>query len=296
LRLDLALIRRHPGLSRRRAQAAIEKGQVKVEGRVRREPGFAVAEAALVDWDPNRPAAPRPLLLPFPVLHQDAHVLVVDKPPGILSVPAPGSGEPSVLGRLLEERPRTGRRPWLFRVHRLDRDTSGALAFALDPPTRGGLIALFRDHRIERRYLALVEGEPRSDQGTIDAPIADGYRTGRRRVARGVEPGRPAFTRYYVRERFRGAALLEVELRTGRQHQIRVHLAHVGLPVLGDAVYRPRASGPPPIDTPRPMLHAFFLGFVHPLTGEPVRARSPLPADFLHVLSVLRRHLARRER
>jgi 23S rRNA pseudouridine1911/1915/1917 synthase len=178
-------------------------------------------------------------------------------------------------------------------VHRLDRDTSGTLAFALDPAARAGLIELFRDHRIERRYLALVEGAPRQDQGSIEAPIADAYRGGRRRVARGAEPQSGAFTRYRVRERFPGAALLEVELRTGRQHQIRVHLAHVGLPILGDPVYRPPTAGRPPIEAPRPMLHASLLGFLHPISGEPVRALSPLPADFLRALSALRRRRPR---
>ena len=148
-----------------------------------------------------------------------------------------------MLGRLLEEKQRRapGRRAWIGRLHRLDRDTSGVLAFALTRPARAALIALFREHRIERRYLVLVQGEPRVEEGRIEAPIADVYEAGRRRVARAGEPQSPALTRYKLRERFPGAALLEVELETGRQHQIRLHLAHVGLFVLGDPVYRPSA-------------------------------------------------------
>jgi 23S rRNA pseudouridine1911/1915/1917 synthase len=292
LRLDLALIHKHPGLSRRRAQAAIEKGQVLVDGAVCREPGRRLGAAARLDWDPNRPALPRPATSAFPILFEDEHILVIDKPAGLLSVPAhPGAGEEdSVLGRLLEEKRQRapGRRAWIGRVHRLDRDTSGALAFALTRPAREGLLALFRDHRIERRYLALVEGLPPKDEGRIEAPIADRY-DGRRQVARPNEPQRPALTRYTVRERLAGAALLEVMLETGRQHQIRLHLAHVGLPVLGDTVYRAARGTSLPVKARRQMLHAARLGFVHPVTGEPVQVDSPLPLDFRVVLGALRR-------
>ena len=294
MRLDLALISKHPGLSRRKAQAAIEKGQVLVDGAVCQETGHAVSDGTRIDWDKDRRALPRPHRVPspFPVLYQDEHVLVVDKPAGVLAVPAPGGGEEkSVLGKLLEAAgPRVPkRRTFIGRVHRLDRDTSGALAFALSPEARAGLIALFRDHKIERRYLALVEGEPPSDEGRIEAPIALAYVSGRRRLARGDEPQSPAFTRYKVRERLGGAALLEVEILTGRQHQIRLHLAHVGLPVIGDRVYRPRAAKAPPVTARRQMLHAEILGFVHPLTGAPVRATSPLPEDMRIALMKLRR-------
>jgi 23S rRNA pseudouridine1911/1915/1917 synthase len=173
------------------------------------------------------------------------------------------------------------------RVHRLDRETSGAVAFALSREARAGLIGTFRAHRIERRYLAIVAGTPRADRGVVDAPIRDAWVSGRRAVARDEEPQKPARTRWRVRERFSGAALLEVELDTGRQHQIRVHLAHVGLPVLGDRVYG-RPPGGDRSDPRRPMLHARRLAFAHPLTGEPIDVESPLPADFARALARLR--------
>jgi 23S rRNA pseudouridine1911/1915/1917 synthase len=187
------------------------------------------------------------------------------------------------------------------RVHRLDRDTSGALVFALDPATRAGLIALFRDHRIERRYLALVEGEVRNDQGKVEAAISEEWDKGRRRLARPGEAASPAVTRYRVRERFPRAALLEVELETGRQHQIRLHLAHLGLPILGERIYRGPGrstvrSAAPPAAAPRQMLHAEILGFAHPVSGRAVRVTSPLPADFLSVLGALRRRRPPRTR
>lgn len=287
-RLDLLLIRRHPELSRRRARDVVEKGQVDVDGRVVREPGADVPEQARIEWDPNRRALPR-ARLSLPLLHEDEALLVVDKPAGLLSVPTvPGSSEDCVAARVREYvlrlRPRN---PYVGAVHRLDRDTSGALALALDPGTREALRALFREHRVERRYLALVAGQPREEQGAIDVPIRDAYRDGQRGVARPSEPGKPALTLFRVAERFRGAALLAIELRTGRQHQIRIHLAHLGLPVLGDEVYG-RAGRRPPLRVPRQMLHAEVLGFDHPGGGGPVHARSPLPADFQRVLLGLR--------
>jgi 23S rRNA pseudouridine1911/1915/1917 synthase len=172
-------------------------------------------------------------------------------------------------------------------VHRLDRDTSGAMAFVFSPGARAGLIDAFRDHRIERRYLALVAGNPRTEEGVVDAPLREAYVSGRRGVARRGEPSRPAVTHWRVVERFPGAALLEVDLKTGRQHQVRVHLAHVGLFVLGDPVYG--VSTPAPVRVQRQMLHARGLAFAHPVTGEPVRVESPLPKDFTKALSALRK-------
>jgi len=292
VRLDLDLIRRHPGLSRRRARDVIEKGQVTVDGRLVREPGASVDAGADVAWDPNRRALSR-ARLSLRALFEDEHVLVVDKPAGLLSVPSAPEihDEDTALLRVQDyARHRRPRRPFVGRVHRLDRDTSGALAFALSPEARAGLIGAFRDHRIERRYLALVAGVPRADEGTVDAPLREAYVSGKRGVARAGEQGRPAVTRWRVLERFPGAALLEVELHTGRQHQVRVHLAHVGLPVMGDEVYGSGARRPAGSQAPRrQLLHARILAFAHPVTGEPVRVTSPPPADFARALAALRR-------
>jgi 23S rRNA pseudouridine1911/1915/1917 synthase len=289
MRLDLALIRLHPDLSRRRARAAIEKGQVSVDGECIREAGRDVTEGAGITWDPNRPALRR-ARCSLPILHEDEHVLVVDKPAGLLTVPTRGApeGEDTVLGRVREYvrrlRPRGG---FVERVHRLDRDTSGAVVFALSREARAELIRTFRSHRIERRYLAIVAGTPPADRGAVDVPIRDAWVSGRRAVARGEEPQRPARTRWRVRERFSGAALLEVELDTGRQHQIRVHLAHVRLPVVGDRVYGTPAVGR--VSPRRPMLHAWRLVLPHPLSGERLSVESPVPADLSRTASRLRR-------
>ena len=291
-RLDLALIALHPELSRRRAREAIERGQVDVDGQAVREAGHAVRGTQAIVWRPNRPALPR-ARLSLPRLYEDEHVLIVDKPAGLLSVPTSGAGaasEDTALARVADYvrhlRPRA---PYVERVHRLDRDTSGALAFALTPEARQGLIALFREHRIERVYLALVWGEPRADGGEIDAPIRDAYLSGRRGVARPGETGVPALSRWRVRERLGPATLLEVVIETGRQHQVRAHLAHVGLPVVGDHLYgnlRPLPGERPRVT--RLMLHAWRLAFRHPISGARVAAESLPPRDFARLVERLR--------
>jgi 23S rRNA pseudouridine1911/1915/1917 synthase len=288
MRLDLALIRRHPTLSRRRARDVIEKGQVTVEGVIEREAGRTVTDTAQIEWDQNRKALPR-ARCSLPILFEDEQVLVIDKPAGLLSVPTPGATtEDTAVGRVTEYvKHKNPRRGFVGRVHRLDRDTSGALAFALSSVARAQLIDVFRAHRIERRYMALVVGTPRSEGGVIDLPLRDSYVGGRRAVAKPGEAAKPARTRYWVRERLAGASLLEVELGTGRQHQIRVHLAHMGHPVLGDRVYA--GGGRSPVPVPRQMLHAWRLALPHPVTGEVTSVESPLPADFQEVLRLLRR-------
>jgi 23S rRNA pseudouridine1911/1915/1917 synthase len=302
MRLDVALVARHPQLSRRQARSAIEGGQVEVDGRVVREAGTPVPESARIDFHPNRPRDKR-VRVNLDLLYEDDDVVVVDKPPGLLSVPThPGAtGEDTVVGRLREwAQVRSPRQPYVGLVHRLDRDTSGALAFALTPQSRRALIALVSAHKFERRYSAIVAGEPSEAGGTIDLPLSDAYVSGRRRVARPDDAEKtPAVTRWRVRERFAGAALLEVELETGRQHQIRVHLAAAGMPVLGDEVYAPRGRAipaatpsrpptPPLPRAPRQMLHAGHLAFRHPLSGAEIRAVAPLPADFERILRGLR--------
>jgi len=289
MRLDLLLIQRQPGLSRRKARDVIEKGQVSVAGERVREPGRDVPDTAEIVFDPNRPALPIARLT-LEALYEDEHVLVVDKPAGLLSVPT-GSDprEDTALGRVQDYvrrlKPRGG---YAERVHRLDRDTSGSLAFALSHEARAGLIQAFRDHRIERRYLALVAGHPRQETGTIDAPVRDAWLSGRRGVARPGEDARAARTHYRLRERFASASLVELTLETGRQHQVRVHLAHLGLPILGDSVYG-RPAGRGRALARRPMLHAARLAFAHPVTGVRVDVDCPPPPDFERALATLRR-------
>jgi 23S rRNA pseudouridine1911/1915/1917 synthase len=287
-RLDQHLRRSQPALSWARVRAAIEKGQVTVNGREQRDPGAGVAAGDAVVLDVNRKAV-RPARSRFDRLHEDDHVLVLDKPAGLLTVGAHDTGsadEDTVLHRVREymER-RRGRRGYVGPLHRLDRDTSGALAVALSREAHEVGRELFGAHAFDREYVALVVGAPADDAGTIDAPIADTYASGRRRLATGGEPSLPAVTHFVVRERFgTAAALLELTLETGRQHQIRLHLQHLGHPVLGDRVYG-RDGG---LEVPRQMLHAWRLAFPHPLTGARIAVEAPIPEDFQKVKRQLR--------
>ena len=224
------------------------------------------------------------------LLHAERDLVVVNKPAGLLTLPsAPGRAEheDSLLARARTyARHKQGRRAYAGLLHRLDRGTSGALAIALSPDVHAAGRLLFKEHAFDRTYLALVEGAPAADEGVIDRPITAEYRDGRRQMARPGEAALPARTRYRVRTRFgTRAALLEVTLETGRQHQIRIHLASIGHPVVGDRVYGPQASSARPSD--RPMLHAWKLAFPHPLTGTRIAVTAPVPRDFERALRKL---------
>jgi 23S rRNA pseudouridine1911/1915/1917 synthase len=290
MRLDLALIQRYPDISRRQARAAIEKGQVQVGGKETLEAGSPVPDGADIVWDRNRKARARARLT-LPILHQDDVLLIVDKPAGLLSVPTsrpPSPDEDTALARVTDFAERL-HCPYAAAAHRLDRETSGALAFALRRDVHETLKRTFGSHTIERRYLAIVEHTPRETEGTIVAPIRDLYAGGKRGVARPGEAASSAITRWRVQESFAHAALLEIQIETGRQHQIRIHLAHIGHPVVGDPTYRPPDRTSTRIPAPRVMLHAQVLGLTHPLTGQVVRVTSPMPADFQKVIQQLRR-------
>jgi 23S rRNA pseudouridine1911/1915/1917 synthase len=191
-----------------------------------------------------------------------------------------------VLGRARAyARHKHGRRAYAGMLHRLDRGTSGALAIALSREAHAAGRALFKTHRFERTYLAIVHGLPRASQGTIDRPITSDHEGGRRRVAERDDEAQPARTHYRaVRAVGAGHTLVELQLDTGRQHQIRIHLASIGHPVVGDRVYGHAQEAARPGD--RPLLHAWRLAFPHPLTGTRIAVEAPVPADFA-------RHLAK---
>lgn len=225
------------------------------------------------------------------ILYEDDGILVVDKPAGVLTVPterAHAGIQDSILGRAREyvRRPR-GPRPYVGVLHRLDRDTSGALALALTREAHAIGREMFAAHRFERHYLAIVHGVPDPPTGTIRAPIADRYVSGRRGVARRGEPARDALTQYTVLESMGHTALVALELGTGRQHQIRAHLEHLGHPIVGEKVYNQGAARS--ITAPRPMLHAWRLAFDHPTRHTRIAVEADPPADFLATLARLDR-------
>jgi len=231
----------------------------------------------------------------YTVLHEDETLLVVDKAPGVLSFPAPGSRERC----LLDDLRRDGHK--VAPVHRLDRDTSGCLLFCLDPAQRGALEDAFRRHEVEKDYLALVHGVPARRRATIDVPILDAGAS-----ARVDRRGRRAVSHYVVEEAFPSrapgqpaAALVRITLESGRHNQARVHMAHIGHPLVGDDKYgrraRPGTARPAarraatqPLTARRCLLHAARLALRHPATGRRSEFRAPTPADFEDLLEHLR--------
>jgi 23S rRNA pseudouridine1911/1915/1917 synthase len=289
-RLDKLVAERF-GLSRRAATEAVRTGRVDVDGARCDEPGLLVAPGAAVTFDPNRPKARRVVGRDaVTVLFEDRHALIVVKPAGLPTLPS-AAGEPDTLRGRVERflAIRHGAASYLGIIHRLDTDTSGAVAMARSPEALAAFQELFRRHAIERRYLAVVEGVVGPTEGTIDRAVITDEGPARRRLAREGEPGRAAVTHFRVLERFgRIATLVACWLETGRTHQIRLHLSGLGHPVLGDRVYRPRGGKRCRVSFPRQALHAQTLGFTHPFTGAEVRAEAPLPPDLDRLLVDLR--------
>ena len=224
------------------------------------------------------------------ILHEDADLVIADKPAGLLTLSTEAGEKDTLLSRVnayLQFRYR--KRPYVGVVHRLDKETSGAVVFARSREVLRGLQELFRRHDVEREYVALVEGRVHDDAGTIGLEVVRDRGDRRRGTARPGEKGIRAVTHYRVLERFAGATAVALTLETGRTHQIRIHLAALGHPVIGDAVYRPRHFSPPTITAERQMLHARTLGFRHPRTGAAIRVQSDPPPDFRDLRSRLAR-------
>lgn len=295
-RLDRALAQLFPELSRTRAQAAIKLSAVRIDGRTVRsshllEAGQQIEVAADALASTGAPGgiagaqSPQAEAIPLRVVFEDQYLLVVDKPAGLVVHPAPGHSTGTLVNALLAHLPgleagSDASRPGI--VHRLDKDTSGLIVIAKDAPTHTALAQQMRDHSTVKRYLALVEGRMPAAEGVIDAPIGrDPRHRQRMALVSEVNGGREARTRFKTLREARGRSLLELQLETGRTHQIRVHLASVGHPVVGDTVYG-RAQLPLP---PRQFLHATHLEFVHPATGEWLLFDAPLPPDLTNFIA-----------
>jgi len=274
-RLDSVLATRREIASRALAEKLLRGGSVRVDG-AERSKSHRLAAGAVVEVElPGPPPALAPEPVSVAVLYEDEHLLVVDKPAG-MSV-HPGAGEPrgTLAAQLLTLGAAGGAdpdRPGV--VHRLDRNTSGALVVARGREVHAALQDAIRRRAVERRYLALVRGHPRSRTGRIDAPLGRDRRDPTRRSLDTDEP-RDAVTHFELREAMPEHALLDVSLETGRTHQIRVHLAAVELPVSGDPQYGVKSD----LGLERQFLHAYRLRFTHPVTGVRLDVSSPLPAD-----------------
>lgn len=288
VRLDKFVKATRPDLSWRQIRDAIAKGQVTVNGRIERDSGLDVRTGAHVDLDLNRPAQSRARAA-FDILHEDDHVIVLDKPAGLLSIPSSpdaGPSEDTVLRRVREYMQlKRGYKTYVGMLHRLDRDTSGSLAVALSKDAHAAGRELFKEHRFERQYLALVHGVPDPPSGTIHARISSSYQSGRRKLVDASAPGLDSATDYRVRERLKDAALLELRLHTGRQHQIRLHLEKLGHPLIGERVYAAhQRTGSSGHQAKRNMLHAWRLAFPHPINGTRIAVEAPIPQDFVKTM------------
>jgi len=273
------------GVSRSLARRLLEEGAATLDG-VPVSPRRVVSAGQVMTVERRAGvAALSPEEVPFAVRYEDAHLAVVDKPAGIVVHPGAGRGAGTLAGGILQRWPQVrgvGEEGRWGIVHRLDRDTSGLLAVALTTDAWTALRRAVAGHLVERTYLALVHGEPAAATGTIDAPL--GRHPRRRGLVQVEAAGRAARTHYRCLARWPAArlALLEVKLETGRTHQIRVHLASIGHPVVGDPVYGRGDSL-----AARQFLHAARLAFAHPMTGEPVAVESPLPPDLAEALGRL---------
>jgi 23S rRNA pseudouridine1911/1915/1917 synthase len=288
LRLDQALARLLPEHSRSRLAAWVKQGKVSVDDTAAdaRRKVWGGERVTLADIVLPDEAAQQAQDIPLAILHEDAQILVVNKPAGLVVHPGSGNRDGTLLNALLHHAPPLAAVPRAGIVHRLDKDTSGLLVVAKTLEAQTDLVRQLAARTVKRHYLALAHGRVARD-GVVDAPI------GRHPVSRTkmavVGSGRAARTHYRVLERFDRATLLECALETGRTHQIRVHMAELGHPLVGDPVYGPRRKAPAPLaGFPRQALHAWRLALVHPATREEMGWEAPLPEDFSRLLDALR--------
>ncbi len=305
-RFDAVLAELFPSYSRSRLSSWIKSGEVLLDGRqVRPRDPVHGGETVALHAIPDVQTHSEPEDIPLQVLFEDDHVIVIDKPAGLVVHPGAGNPDGTLVNALLHRHPDLNALPRAGIVHRLDKDTSGVMVVARSLVAHTALVDQLSSREVHRQYLAVVSGALVSG-GTATAPID---RHPRDRVRMAVrEDGRDAITHYRLRERFRAHTLLECRLETGRTHQIRVHMAHLKHAIIGDSLYGgslklPRGANEALVTTlrafKRQALHAETLEFVHPVTGEPVRCSAPMPADMLALVKALQddtREAAERER
>ncbi|MFO7556498.1 MAG: RluA family pseudouridine synthase [Desulfobacterales bacterium] len=298
-RLDLLIASRISDISRSVATTLIRNGMIRVQG-VAKKPGYRVKPGDKICGaiPPPEPVLFKPEPIPIHILYEDDDIIVVDKQPGLVVHPAPGHYSGTLVNGLLYHCPGLGGiggklRPGI--VHRLDKDTSGVLVAAKNGAAHQNLSKQFKSRKITKKYLALVYGKMDTDSGTVSLPIGR-HPVDRKKMSTNSRKSRIAETSWQIRERFELASLIEVNLKTGRTHQIRVHCAAIRHPVIGDPVYGGRKSGKMVADgkddfksVPRQMLHAWRLVFIHPMTKRIVSFEAPIPSDMQDMITSLRR-------
>jgi 23S rRNA pseudouridine1911/1915/1917 synthase len=310
MRLDRFLAASLPELSRSRLEGLIEAGAVSLDAKTIRDTNHRVkpGDEYAVDVPEPKPAAPLGQAIPLVIVYEDKDLIIVDKPAGLVVHPAAGNPDGTLVNALIahcgSELAGIGgeMRPGI--VHRIDKDTSGLLVAAKTERAMNGLAKQFANHTIERAYHAVVWGAPRAGNGVIEGDLGRNP-FDRKRMAVVRNGGKSARTRYRVIETYGDparpfASLIECRLETGRTHQIRVHLTHLGHPLIGDPSYGRARTTPRPktdaeaaafaaaADFPRQALHAWLLGFHHPLLNRDMRFESPWPADFSALVNALR--------
>ncbi|MFH1153397.1 MAG: RluA family pseudouridine synthase [Pseudomonadota bacterium] len=301
-RLDQAITIMVAGVSRSSTAEAVKSGIIRVSGQIRK-PGYRVKPGDVVSGilpDPGIMVV-EPQAIALDILFEDDHIIIINKAPGLVVHPAPGNETGTLVNALLHRFPElktvgeTQFRAGI--VHRLDKDTSGVMVIARTDSSFEFLQKEFKERRVSKRYLALATGDLGGDQGEIVLPIGR-HPVHRKRMAVVTDGGRPAQTLWRLRKQFDNASLVEVELKTGRTHQIRVHFRAMGTPLLGDSVYgfknRVNSRTNPAFHLEklvgRQMLHSWKLGFIHPWLAEQVHFRAPLPGDFRQILRRLNAH------
>ena len=283
-RLDVFLAGRHPDLSRSRIRKLIDDGNVMVDGHAgKASTRLAAGQSVSIGIPPPAPAELQPWDVPLSIVFEDEVLSVIDKPPGMTVHPVPGNEDKTLANAVLAYAPDIEgiggeRRPGI--VHRLDKDTSGLIVVAKNERAHAHLSDQFKSRKVSKVYMALVVGHPSPPEADIDAPIGR-HPQDRQRMAI-VSTGRPAITRYRVVTLYSRSTLVEARPRTGRTHQIRVHLSSVGHPVVGDRTY-----GRPVDGLSRQFLHAHQLAFTHPGSGEPMSFTAALPDDLATYLDGL---------
>jgi 23S rRNA pseudouridine1911/1915/1917 synthase len=297
-RLDRYVTRQLPTHSRAYVQQLIDEQQILVDGRATKA-GYRLraGDRISVSLPPPKPSGILPQPIPLDILYEDVYLLVVNKTAGMVVHPSPGNASGTLVNALLAHCTHLSgiggfERPGI--VHRLDKNTSGVIVVAKDDATHHGLARLFADRQVKKRYLAVVQGNIRDAEGVIDAAVGR-HPVHRQQMSTHTRVGRQAVTEFRVLERFGFYTLVELQPRTGRTHQIRVHMAAVGHPLLGDPTYghSQRTLPRSPLAHQlawfhRQALHAWVLGLVHPATGTWLECRAPLPADLEQVLAILR--------
>ncbi|MHB8623350.1 MAG: 23S rRNA pseudouridine(1911/1915/1917) synthase RluD [Sulfuricaulis sp.] len=293
-RLDRALAAIFPEISRSQLQQWIEQGRVQLNGHVpRKRDKVKAGDRVEILVPPPVETSWQAEAIPLYIVHDDSDILVLNKPPGLVVHPGAGNTEGTLLNALLNHAPKLAVLPRAGIVHRLDKDTSGLMVVAKTERARQNLIKQLQEHSVEREYLAIVNGVMVAG-GTVEAPIGR-HRTQRTRMAVSAH-GKPAVSHYRVIKKYRAHTLVQVRLESGRTHQIRVHMAHLHYPVLGDPVYGGRLKIPAGSDDQlkeilrgfrRQALHALKLSLIHPGTGKRVQWATQVPEDMGNLMEAL---------